>query len=423
MNRRLIILGSTGSIGTQALDVVTHLNALHADRKYPSRFEVVGLAAGANAALLARQAHAFNCPRTALASTPSTQSGGTGMLPVSTSSASSAFSSSSPTFTGPSAAEDLIKSTDCDLVLTAMVGSAGLPATLAAIHLGRDIALANKETLVAAGEFVIRAARASGSRLLPVDSEHAGLWQCLQSLDHDLVPPLRTAPAIERVVLTASGGPFRTWTKDRIEHATPAEALNHPTWSMGPKVTIDSASLMNKALEIIEAKWLFNIEPRRIEAVIHPQSTVHALVEFADGSMVAQLSATNMRHPIQQALSWPHRVAPCSGRLDLQTLRSLEFEPPDFDRFPSLALAYRVMEQGGTSGAVFNAANEAAVTLFLASGDRGVGKRPIPFGFISRVVAEAMERVKPEPLTDLAAVIRADAAARRFVESRAVEQG
>lgn len=408
MTRRLIILGSTGSIGTQALDVVEHLNALHKAGAFPHRFEIVGLAAGSNAELLAAQAARVGCKNTALA----TRLGSTGMLPVSTPSTSL---SSSQLLTGPDAAERLVCTVECDLVLAAMVGSAGLPATLAAIALGRDVALANKETLVAAGELVVREAARTGSRLLPVDSEHAALWHCLQSLDNDLVPPVASVPRVRRVILTASGGPFRTWPLERIRKASPREALNHPTWSMGPKVTIDSASLMNKALEIIEAHWLFGFAPRQIEALIHPQSTVHALAEMVDGSVIAQLSATDMRHPIQQALAWPERVEPRSARLDLTRLGSLEFAAPDLERFPSLGFAYRAMEAGGTAGAVLNAANEMAVQRFLSSGE---SLSPMPFGLIPQVVAEAMDAVPAKPITGLADVTSAEDQARRFVAGR-----
>jgi 1-deoxy-D-xylulose-5-phosphate reductoisomerase len=408
MTRRLIILGSTGSIGTQALDVVEHLNALHKAGEFPHRVEVVGLAAGSNAELLAAQAARFGCTHTALATNPR----GTGMLPVSTPSTSRA---STMSLSGSDAAERLVRSVECDLVLAAMVGSAGVPATLAAISLGRDIALANKETLVAAGELVVREASRTGSRLLPVDSEHAGLWQCLQSLDNALVPPVPGVPRVRRVTLTASGGPFRTWPLERIRNATPKEALNHPTWSMGPKVTVDSASLMNKALEIIEAHWLFGLAPEQIGALIHPQSTVHALAEMVDGSVIAQLSATDMRHPIQQALAWPRRVAPCSTRLDLATLRSLEFEAPDLERFPALGFAHRAMAAGGTAGAILNAANEMAVQRFLAS---AAGPRPMPFGLIPTLVREAMDAVPATPIRSLDDVHLAEAAARAQVASR-----
>jgi len=407
MTRRIIILGSTGSIGTQTLEVVEHLNALHARGEFPLRHEIVGLAAGRNAALLFDQAARFGVRHLALAG-----------------SASGPAPSSPGLRTGPTAAEALVREVDCDLVVAAMVGSAGLPATLAAVALGRHVALANKETLVAAGALVVPAALASGASLLPVDSEHAALWQCLQSVDHSLDPahgheaprrrpPMHAHPSVRRVVLTASGGPFRTWTKDRIDAATPADALKHPTWRMGRKVTVDSASLTNKALEIIEAHWLFGLPADRIEALIHPQSIVHALVEFDDGSLLAQLGAPDMRGPIQHALTFPSRPAACAQRLDLATLSRLEFETPDPARFPALPLAYHAIRVGGTAGAIFNAANEAAVEAFLASAD---SPAPMRFGRIAELVQDAIAAIAVVPLRSLADALAADAATRAHVQ-------
>ncbi len=403
MRRRLLILGSTGSIGTQTIEVVEHLNRLHESGDIPMGFEVVGLAAGRNAALLKEQAERLGVRDIALAD-------GNG----------ASFAPDTRVRRGANAAETLVREVGCDLVLAAMVGVAGLPATLAAVELGRDIALANKETLVAAGGLVVPAAKRSGSKILPVDSEHAAVWQCLagdRRADGDdptgpgswSAPPLTVGPSVRRVTLTASGGPFRTWSRERIENATPREALKHPTWSMGPKVTIDSASLMNKALEILEAHWLFGIPGERISAVIHPQSIVHSLVEFADGSSIAQLGAPDMRCPIQVALSYPHRWPGVCRPLDLAMLSGLEFEAPDLQRFPALGLAYDVIARGGNAGAVFNAANEAAVAAFLA-GDRGVN-----FGRISGLVRDALAAVEPGPINSLDDVRAADALARAAV--------
>ena len=318
--RRLLLLGSTGSIGTQTLDVVSHLNALHARGEWPTRFEVVGLAAGSNGTLLAEQAAAFGVSETALAHP------GDGALPSALAGAR----------TGVDGAERLVREVEADVVLAAMVGSAGLPATLAAVELGRDVALANKETLVAAGSLVVPAAERSGSRLLPVDSEHAALWQCLQSGQESshVCPPMRADRGVRRLILTASGGPFRTWEKARIERATPAEALNHPTWRMGPKVTIDSASLTNKALEVIEAHWLFGVPGERIDVLVHPQSTVHSFVEFEDGNVIAQLGPPDMRMPIQYAITFPLRPLGRSASLDFTAMSRLDFETPDLERFP-----------------------------------------------------------------------------------------
>jgi len=390
---RLLILGSTGSIGTQTLEVVTHLNALHAKGLFQRQFEVVGLAAGKGATLLADQAKRFNVKHLAL-------SDGNGDAPTGA-------------FTGPDAAERLVREVDCDVVLAAIVGSAGLPATLAAVELGRDVALANKETLVAAGSIVVPAAQKTGAKLLPVDSEHAAVWQCLQSgpdaANGPIYPALRQAPAsVKKVTLTASGGPFRTWEKSRVQRATKAEALKHPTWTMGEKVTVDSASLMNKALEIIEAHWLFALPAEKIDAVVHPQSIAHALVEFDDASVVAQIAHPDMRGPIQQALAFPARVPSLVKLLDLgEIATALQFEPPDRDKFPLLDLAYTVIRAGGTSGAIFNAANEEAVLAFLR-GD-------ILFGRIGELVIEAMEAIGPASMRTLDDALDADRRARAHV--------
>ncbi len=391
MSRRLIILGSTGSIGKSTLDVVAHLNHLHSLNKYPHRFDVVGLSAGNNAALLSEQARRFNCRHTACSHTDS-----------------------DATFRGPSAAADLIRAVDCDLVMAAIVGSAGLPATLAAIDLGRDVALANKESLVAAGSLVIPAAVRSGSRLLPVDSEHSGVWQALMGIKSaPIPPPLRAPGSVRRVTLTASGGPFRTWSAAQLRHATREQALRHPTWSMGAKVTVDSASLMNKALELIEAHWLFEVPPEKLAAIIHPQSIVHAIVELDDASVIAQLASPDMRTPIQAALTFPRRAAGSAPRLDLASLSRLDFEAPDPQRFPSLGLADQVMRRGQSSGVVLNAANEEAVAAFLDP------ERNLPFHRITELAAEALETLPIAPLRDLADLAEAESLARDLVRRRA----
>lgn len=393
--RRVILLGSTGSIGTQTLDVIAHLNALHEKGEYPHRFRVVGLATGKNSGLLFEQACQFGVEHLALAN------GSAGDAP------DGAASAARTMYRGPNAAEELVRAVPADVVLAAMVGAAGLPATLAAIERGADVALANKETLVAAGELVVPAAMRSGSKLLPVDSEHAGVWQCLQGCS-DCCPPMTCDASVSRVVLTASGGPFRLKSRHDVYHATPAEALNHPTWKMGPKVTVDSASLTNKALEIIEAHWLFGLPGEKIHALVHPQSIVHAIVEFVDGSIMAQLASPDMRLPIQAALTHPRRPEGVCRKLDWTKLSSLEFAPPDLERFPALSLAYDVIREGGTSGTVFNAANEAAVELFLAGA--------IPFGQIPELTAAAMRSVGVSPLRSLADVTEADREARQAVQ-------
>lgn len=445
--RRVIILGSTGSIGTQTLDVLAHLNALHAAGEHEHQYEVVGLVAGRNEALLSEQARRHPSARAmavASAATPSS---------------------------GPDPAERLVRETPCDIVVAAIAGAAGLRATLAAAELGRDIALANKETLVAAGALITAACRASGSRLLPVDSEHSALWQCLQgsaevggargeaipaSDPAHAAPPVSLGPQVARLVLTASGGALRDWPRERAYHATPAQALAHPTWTMGAKVTLDSASLTNKAFEVIEAHWLFGVPAERIDVLIHPQSIVHSLVEFADGSVLAQLGSPDMRGPIQYALTHPARPARRARALDLAAMSRLDFSPPDLERFPALALAYRVIREGGTSGAVFNAASEEATSIFLsqdgpaaqppqpareharaaldpvdtrsseAIGSTGQAAQAtalqsspraarIAFGQIPELAAAAMDALGTRPVRALADVLDADAAARRFV--------
>ncbi len=403
---RVIVLGSTGSIGTQTLGVIEHLNGLHARGQCATRYEVVGLAAGRNGAALAEQVRRH--PGAELALTD-------GDLPRARH--------------GARAAEFLVREIEADLVVSAVVGCAGLPATLAAVELGRDVALANKETLVAAGALVVAAAERTGARLLPVDSEHSGVWQCLgcgvdveerhqgsKASRHRVGPPVEVGAEVARVILTASGGPFRTWGAKETYHATPPQALNHPTWKMGPKVTVDSASLMNKALEVIEAHWLFGLGAGRIGVLVHPQSVVHAIVEFADGSSVAQMGAPDMRTPIQYALERACGGARASGvarRLEWAEARTLEFSPPDLGRFPALSLAYRAIEEGGTTGAVLNGANEAAVGAFL--------DRAIPFGRIAELVRDAMDAVVGEPLRGLGSALEAGERGAAFVRGRVAE--
>lgn len=388
---RVLVLGSTGSIGTQTLEVVEHLNREHAAGRGALRYRVVGLAGGRNAELLRSQQARFGVERAVLASED-----------------------------GQDAAERLVREVECEVVLAAMVGASGLPATLAAARLGRDIALANKETLVAAGSLIVPAAGASGSRLLPVDSEHSAIWQCLLSKGQGggaaqgagIVPPMACGGDVARVVLTASGGPFRGLSKAEAYHRSPREALAHPTWTMGAKVTIDSASLTNKAFELIEAHWLYGLEWERLGAVIHPQSIVHSFVEFADGSVIAQMGPPDMRTPIQYALTFPQRPAGVSRRLDWGALKQLDFMPADAGRFPALGCAEVVIRRGGTSGAVFNAASEEAVGAFLAEGSK------LPFGRLPELAQEAMERLGVSPVRDLEDVLEADREARAFVRSR-----
>lgn len=397
--RRVIILGSTGSIGTQTLEVLEHLNRLAAGEEELPRYEVVGLAAhraGEKACAQARawgvQALAVTCEEAPLSAC------------------------GARVIRGADAPERLVREVECDVVVAAIVGAAGVPATLLAAELGRDIALANKESLVAAGELVIPAARRSGARLLPVDSEHSALWQALQGLagcPHPC-PPMEAPASVRRLILTASGGALRHLSLDEMRRATPAMALKHPTWSMGAKVTIDSASLTNKAFELIEAHWLFGMPSARLDVLVHPQSVVHSLVEFADASVMAQLGSPDMRGPIQFALTFPSRPVASAKALDLAALARLDFTPPDPARYPALALARRVMDEGGTLGATFNAASEAAVEAFLASGESGV----VPFGLMGEVVMEACAALRPSRVRDLGDVMEADRAARAWTRER-----
>jgi 1-deoxy-D-xylulose-5-phosphate reductoisomerase len=401
MTKRVIILGSTGSIGTQTLEVIAHLNALHQRGEFPHALQVVGLVCGRNDRLLKEQAERFGVEHTACA-----HLGGKGTAGV------ERLRGDRRCFAGEDGAAELVRHAPCDLVVAAMVGSAGIRATVAALERGRDVALANKETLVAAGALIVPLAARSGAKLLPIDSEHAALWQCLAG-EH--APPYTASSAVSRVILTASGGPFRTWTRQQIWGAGPEQALKHPTWSMGRKVTVDSASLMNKALEVIEAHWLFGLPAAKIEAIVHPQSLVHAIAEYGDGNVVAQLAAPDMRTPIQHALTWPHRAGGVSRKIDWTALRSLEFEPVDHERFPLLRLAYRAIGQGGTAGAILNAANEAAVGAFLHESNAGGGLR---FGVVIETVLEAVESIRPSTMQTIDDCLQAEAEARAFVAGR-----
>ncbi|HYF14423.1 MAG TPA: 1-deoxy-D-xylulose-5-phosphate reductoisomerase [Phycisphaerales bacterium] len=408
MIRRVVILGSTGSIGVQTVEVIEHVNALYSEGRSPVGFKVVGLGAGGNTRLLCEQARRLNVPLVACASGDI----GAADLPA-----------ACRVLRGPESAEALVPASmgmGCELVVGAIVGVAGLRAVLGAIDEDIDIALANKETLVAAGELMTARARLSGSRILPVDSEHAALWQCLATSGKERdglgpAPPFMETAGLARAFLTASGGPFRSWPRDRIERATREDALRHPTWRMGEKVTVDCASLMNKALELIEAHWLFGLPAAKLGVLIHPQSTVHAIAEFEDGSSVAQLAPPDMRLPIQRALCWPSLVPGPANRMDWASPRSLEFEPPDVDRFPMLAHAWRVMKRGGTSGAIVNAANEEAVRAFLAGA--------IPFGEIARAVDAVCDAVRPGDAGTLERVLEADAAARDAARAHLARRG
>jgi 1-deoxy-D-xylulose-5-phosphate reductoisomerase len=390
--RRITLLGSTGSIGQSTLDVVRNLGG---------GVEVVGLAAGRSAEKLAAQAADHPGARLALAEESEAP----------TLRHHLAESPDGRLLLGPDAAERLVETTEADLLIAAMVGAAGLGPALLGIRRGMDIALANKETLVAAGELVVPLAREHGVRLLPVDSEHSAIFQCLRTAGRgEPGGPAEDNRSIKRIVLTASGGPFRTKSLEEIRNATVDEALNHPTWAMGPKITIDSATMMNKALEIIEAHWLFGLPADRIDVIIHPQSIAHSFVEFNDHSILAQLGPPDMKTPIQYALSWPDRAPGCGEAMDWTQLSRLDFEQPDFQRFPALGLAYRVIEEGGTAGAVLNAANEQAVEAFL--------DRRIPFGRIVELAEAALDALPAEPIHELETVLEADRRARAFVREQ-----
>ena len=336
MKRKIAILGSTGSIGTQTLDVI---------RQHRDLFEVVLLSARSSTALLIRQALEFDAAQVVICD--ESRHGEV---------ADALRSRGTKVWAGVESLCGLVGMEDVDIVVGAMVGFSGLRPTLAALRAGKTVALANKETLVAAGSLVTRTAREHGGRILPVDSEHSAIFQCLLAAGDN---------PVERVHLTASGGPFRTWERQRIAGATAAQALRHPNWDMGAKVTIDSATLMNKGFEVIEAKWLFDLEPERINVVVHPESVIHSMVEFADGAVIAQLGCPDMREPIGFALGFPKRLTVGNRKLDFAALGSLSFEAPDTGRFPCLGLAFEALRRGGNAPCALNAANEVAVAAYL----------------------------------------------------------
>ncbi len=335
--KRVAILGSTGSIGTSCLDVL---------RSRRDDLQVVGLTAHRRWEQLASQSREFEPALVALG-----DEGLRGQI------SADRFGRGAKLCFGAAGIEEVAAHPDVDVVVSSIVGTAGLRGTWVALDQGKTVGLANKETLVAAGPLVTALVRERGATLIPIDSEHSAIAQCLQAGQRS---------ELRRVILTASGGPFRGWTRKQLATVTPEMASAHPTWNMGPKITVDSATLMNKALEVIEARWLFDLTVDQISVVIHPQSIVHSMVEFVDGSVVAQLSPPDMRLPIQYALTFPNRAPGISPRLDLTKTGRLDFEPPDEEAFPALSLGFEVARRGGTCGAVLNAANEAAVSRFLA---------------------------------------------------------
>ena len=371
--KRVVLLGATGSIGDSTLKVAHDI---------PERMEIVGLAANSNVEKLAMAANKTRAAAICLVDERKID-----LL-------RSKLEYKPKIFAGQNGLREIARLENADLVLIAIVGTGGLHPALDAIESGKDLAVASKEILVMAGEAVTNAARQRGVKILPVDSEHNAIFQCLDGRPSE----------VRRIILTASGGPFRETPAEHLAHVTVEEALKHPTWNMGPKITIDSATLFNKGLEMIEAHWLFGVGMDRVEVVIHPQSIVHSMVEFADGSMLAQLSYSNMCFPIQYAVTWPDRVANTLPPLDFSSLGKLEFEIPRYDDFPALNLARRAGETGGTLPAVMNAANEVAVASFLA--------RKIRFPQIWQTVAQVMDRHRSIAHPDLDAILAADQWAR-----------
>ncbi len=377
MKKRVVILGSTGSVGRSALQVIA---------SHPERFQVVGLAASRSHELLQRQCREFS-PRVVALAEPQAARRLRRSLDI-------------PVLEGPEGVQAVASLEEAELVVSAIVGSAGLMPTLAAIRAGKDIALANKEALVMAGPLVLAEAMSRGVRLLPVDSEHSALMQCLEG---------RPASQVRTLVLTASGGPFMGMSAEELREVSPQEALRHPRWRMGRKITIDSATLMNKGLEVIEAHYLFGIPAERIKVLVHPQSIVHSMVELVDGSVLALLSVPDMRGPVAYALSWPERLPGGLRPLGVEDLQSLTFHAPDEDNFPCLRCAYEALRAGGTMPAVLNAANEVAVRAFL--------REEISFTRIAEVIREVMAEHSPTEPQDIQDVLRASAWAQQRAQA------
>lgn len=387
---RLTILGSTGSIGQNTLDVV---------RQRRDRFSAYALIAGRNIDALAAQILEFR-PAVAIVADPSALDS----LAAALDARRLPRAEWPELAAGASAYRAAATAAECDCLMSAIVGVAGLEATYEAARAGKRIGLANKETLVAAGDLVMRAVARHGAELIPVDSEHNGAHQCLRSGRRE---------EVTRLILTASGGPFRNTPRELLASVSPEQALNHPTWKMGPRITIDSATLMNKGFEVIEACWLFDFRADAVGVVVHPQSTVHAMVEYNDGSVIAQVCATDMRMPIQYALTWPERWDAPVPRLDWAQPRSWDFTPPDFDKFPLLRLAYQAQETGGSATCVLNAADEVAVEAFLAG--------RLPFTGIAAVVEETLARAGARPAASIEDVLAIDRQARRFASEITAE--
>lgn len=389
--KRVCLLGSTGSIGTSTLDVI---------RRWPQRFQVFALAAGKNVDALFSQIHEFR-PSIVVVGTDSILA----HLRQRLEDSRIPRGEWPELLAGPRALVEAATAPEVDFVLSAIVGVEGLEATYEAVCRKKTIGLANKEVLVASGQLVMGAAREHGTELIPVDSEHNGAHQCLRA-------GARTEAT--RLYLTASGGPFRNTPASEFDRITPAQALNHPTWKMGPRITIDSATLMNKGFEVIEACWLFDFLPKDVGVVVHPQSTVHAMVEYADGSVIAQVSATDMRMPIQYALTYPERADAPVPRLDWTQARHWEFYPPDFEKFPLLKLSFQALEAGGSATCTLNAADEIGIEAFLAE--------QISFTGLTEVVSETLSRVPVQTPSSVGEVLEIDresrAVARECVRQR-----
>ncbi len=375
---RIAVLGATGSIGRSTLEVVAGSNGM---------VRTLALTAHGNTSLLLQQANDFR-PRWIVVTDPQAAERQDW----------SSLSGDVELLIGPEAVARVVADPQIDIVVSAIVGSAGLRGTWAALEAGKTVALANKESLVVGGPLVTQLAREKNARLLPVDSEHSAVFQALQAGRRE---------EVRRVILTASGGPFRNYTQQQLARVTVADALDHPTWAMGPKVTIDSATLMNKALEIIEARWLFDLQPEQIGVIIHPQSIVHSMVEYNDGSVIAQMSQPDMKLPIQYALTWPQRRDGVAAKMDWNRTMDLRFEPPDFERFEALRLGLEVAKAGGTAGAVLNGANEAAVAAFLEG--------RLGFNEIVPTCQRILQNHNFDPQPDLDQVIRMDQWARQEV--------
>jgi 1-deoxy-D-xylulose-5-phosphate reductoisomerase len=377
-NNILAVFGSTGSIGCNTLEVA---------RRHPGQFHVRYLTGNSNAELLIAQVKEFR-PAAVVVSDPEAEK-----------TVRAEVGGITDVLGGDSALTELAARDDYDTMVSSLVGFAGLLPTITAMKAGKDIALANKETLVVAGEIMTRLKAEHGIHLLPIDSEHSAILQCIVG---------EPRHGVSRIILTASGGPFRGRSASELEAVTPEAALRHPNWSMGSKITIDSATLMNKGLEVIEARWLFDVDADHIDVVVHPQSIIHSMVEFSDGSVKAQLGVPDMKIPIHYALTWPDRLAGDYERLDLASIGSLTFEEPDTDNFPCLRLAFEALREGGSAPACMNAANEVAVAAFL----RG----ELSFPGIAALIEECLQRVETRPALDLDSIVEVDRQTRAFAE-------